>query len=176
MPGGRRTVALEAVDPALHRMALLVVTACWWARATVESTETSQEIKPSASGWAWSRSKMRCQVLLPKGGQMPKHGEEFVFGDPATWGEEQVVTVTDTRLYGKATARAWDRLHPRPTQRAAWLDQDGQLPLIEGTVIRPAAPVLRRGQQAGLAVVVAHRGHPGRRRLLLAGVPAQVRH
>jgi hypothetical protein len=31
---------------------------------------------------------------------------------------------------------AWDRLHPRLTHRAAWLDHQGELPLIEGTVIR----------------------------------------
>lgn len=75
-------------------------------------------------------------VYDPKGGRPPKHGGEFVFGDPDTGGTEQAVTVTDTRLYGKATARAWDRLHPRLTKRAAWLDHDGPLPLIEGTVIR----------------------------------------
>lgn len=46
------------------------------------------------------------------------------------------MTVTGTRLYGKATARAWDRLHPRLTRRAAWLDHDGPLPIIEGTVVR----------------------------------------
>jgi hypothetical protein len=55
---------------------------------------------------------------------------------PITWGTEQAVTTTGTRLYGKAAAQAWDRLHPRLTRRAAWLDHDGPLPLIEGTVIR----------------------------------------
>ncbi|KUL55539.1 transposase [Streptomyces sp. NRRL F-4489] len=72
----------------------------------------------------------------PKGGRPPKHGSEFIFGDTATWGVEQAVTVTDTPRYGKATTRAWDRLHPRLTKRAAWLDHDGPLPIIEGTVIR----------------------------------------
>ncbi|WP_373317118.1 NF041680 family putative transposase [Streptomyces sulfonofaciens] len=72
----------------------------------------------------------------PKGGRLLEHGGEFVFGNPATWGAEQAVTVTDTRLYGKARAQAWDRLHPRLTHRAAWLDHEGPLPLIEGTVIR----------------------------------------
>ncbi|GHH71712.1 hypothetical protein GCM10018793_07530 [Streptomyces sulfonofaciens] len=76
------------------------------------------------------------RVYDPKGGRPPKHGGEFVLGDPATWGEERAVTVTDTRLYGQATARAWDRLHPRLTRRAAWLDHVGPLPIIEGTVIR----------------------------------------
>ena len=31
---------------------------------------------------------------------------------------------------------AWDRVHPRLTHRAAWLDHDGDLPVIEGTLIR----------------------------------------
>jgi hypothetical protein len=81
----------------------------------------------------------------PKGGRPPKHGSEFVFGDTATWGAEQAATVTDTRLYGKATAQAWDRLHPRLTQRAAWLDHDGPLPVIEGTVIRLVVEKLPSG-------------------------------
>ncbi|MEE1743752.1 hypothetical protein PUR35_05035 [Streptomyces sp. JV184] len=53
------------------------------------------------------------RVYDPTGGRHPKHRSEFVFGDPAPWGIEQAVTVTDTRLYGRATAQAWDRLHPR---------------------------------------------------------------
>lgn len=69
-------------------------------------------------------------------GRPPKHGSEFVFGDPSTWGSEQAVTTADTRLYGTATAQAWDRLHPRLTRRAAWTDHEGPLPVIEGTVIR----------------------------------------
>jgi hypothetical protein len=76
------------------------------------------------------------RVYDPKGGRPPKHGSEFVFGQPGTWGAEHVVTVSDTRRYGKATARAWDRLHPRLTRRAAWIDHTAELPIIEGTVIR----------------------------------------
>ena len=38
--------------------------------------------------------------------------------------------------YGPAAAAAWDRVHPRLTHRAAWLDHDGPLPVIEGTLIR----------------------------------------
>jgi hypothetical protein len=76
------------------------------------------------------------RVYDPQGGRPPKHGGEFVFGDPATWATGQAATVTDTRLYGTATARAWDRLHPRLTRRAAWVDHEGPLPIIEGTVIR----------------------------------------
>lgn len=75
-------------------------------------------------------------VHNPLGGRFHKHGGEFVFGDPATWGGEDVVARTDTRLFGTATAQAWNRLHPRLTRRAAWIDHDGPLPIIEGTVIR----------------------------------------
>ncbi|MCX5165467.1 transposase [Streptomyces sp. NBC_00264] len=84
-------------------------------------------------------SRKEFSLANPKGGRLPKHGGEFVFGDPATrlpgdpatWGIEQAVTATDTRLYGKATARAWDRPHSRLTRGAAWLDHDGPLPIIE---------------------------------------------
>ncbi|WP_262402285.1 transposase [Actinomadura sp. CNU-125] len=60
-------------------------------------------------------------------GRPPRHGGEFVFGDTATWGEPDVTTTGDTRLYGRATARSWDRLHPRLTHRAAWVAQTGAL-------------------------------------------------
>ena len=68
-------------------------------------------------------------------GRPPRHGSEFIFGDRGSWGEPDVDTETDTRLYGRATAWAWDRLHPRLTRRAAWADA-AELPMIEGTVIR----------------------------------------
>jgi hypothetical protein len=45
-------------------------------------------------------------------GRPRRHGDEFVFGDQATWGEPDIATHTDTRLYGPALARAWNRLRP----------------------------------------------------------------
>lgn len=68
-------------------------------------------------------------------GRPPRHGTEFIFGAPDSWDAPDVATQTDTRLYGQAIARAWDRLHPRLTHRAAWIDS-AELPVIEGTVIR----------------------------------------
>ncbi|MEQ6028316.1 NF041680 family putative transposase [Streptomyces salinarius] len=65
---------------------------------------------------------------------------------PQTWGTEHVVTVTDTRLYGRASAQAWDRLHPQLTRWAARLDHGGPLPIIEGTVIRLALKKLPSGR------------------------------
>jgi len=68
-------------------------------------------------------------------GRPPRHGGEFVFGDPATWNDPDTATTTDTRLYGTATVRSWHRLHPRLTHRTAWTSEHGPLPIIEGTVI-----------------------------------------
>jgi hypothetical protein len=69
-------------------------------------------------------------------GRPRRHGGEFVFGDATTWGDPDVTTTSDTRLYGQALARSWDRLHPRLTHRSAWVAQTGALPIIEGTLIR----------------------------------------
>lgn len=69
-------------------------------------------------------------------GRPAKHGGEFCFADPGTWPQPDVVTGTDTSRYGHASAAGWDRLHPRLTRRAAWLDYDGDLPVLEGTLIR----------------------------------------
>ena len=81
-------------------------------------------------------------------GRPPKHGGEFVFADPATWGAEQAGTSTDTRRYGAAIAQAWDRLHPRLTRRSAWAVHHGPLPIIEGTVIRLRVEHLPSGGEA----------------------------
>jgi hypothetical protein len=69
-------------------------------------------------------------------GRPRKHGGELALADPATWPDAQVTTSTVTSRYGVAVAAAWDRVHPRLTHRAAWLDHDGPLPVIEGTLIR----------------------------------------
>ncbi|MGW0538721.1 NF041680 family putative transposase [Streptomyces sp. NPDC003032] len=76
------------------------------------------------------------RVYTPKGGRPPKHGKEFSLARPQSWPEPSVVTHNDTPRYGKAEARAWDRLHPRLKQRSAWIDHDSDLPVIEGTLIR----------------------------------------
>jgi hypothetical protein len=69
-------------------------------------------------------------------GRPPKHGPELALADPSTWPRPQTVTTTQTTRYGTAAATAWDRVHPRLTHRTCWLDHDGQLPIIEGTLIR----------------------------------------
>ncbi|WP_225101971.1 NF041680 family putative transposase [Streptomyces sp. CoH27] len=75
-------------------------------------------------------------LSYPQGGRPPKHGKEFRFAKPDTWGEPDAKTVQVTDRYGTAQAMAWDRIHPRLTTRSAWIDHDGELPIIEGTLIR----------------------------------------
>jgi hypothetical protein len=69
-------------------------------------------------------------------GRPRKHGGELALADPATWPVPLVTTSTATSRYGVAVAAAWDRVHPRLTHRSAWLDHDGPLPVIDGTLIR----------------------------------------
>ena len=69
-------------------------------------------------------------------GRPPKHGPEFALDNPSTWPSPQHTTSTETSRYGTAIATAWDRVHPRLTRRACWLDHEGELPVIEGTLIR----------------------------------------
>jgi hypothetical protein len=69
-------------------------------------------------------------------GRPRKHGGGLALADPATWPAAQVTTSTQTSRYGTAVAAAWDRVHARLTRRAAWLDHDGPLPVIDGTLIR----------------------------------------
>lgn len=69
-------------------------------------------------------------------GRPPKHGPEFRLDSPHTWPPAQHTTTTQTSRYGTARADSWDRLHARLTRRTCWLDHDGDLPVIEGTLIR----------------------------------------
>lgn len=69
-------------------------------------------------------------------GRRARHGAAFKFSDSATWPEPAQATTTETSRYGTAEAACWDRLHPRLTHRSAWADHDGDVPILDGTVIR----------------------------------------
>jgi hypothetical protein len=64
--------------------------------------------------------------------------------EPATWGEPETVSTAVTNRYGHLEARAWEHLHSRLTHRAAWIGNEGALPVIEGTLMRLATERLRR--------------------------------
>lgn len=67
-------------------------------------------------------------LSYPQGGRPPKHGKEFRFAKPDTWGEPDVATTQVTDQYGTAQAMSFDRIHPRLTTRSAWIDHEGELP------------------------------------------------
>src|SRR5579862_1328521 len=69
-------------------------------------------------------------------GRPPRHGARLGLSEPATWPGPAVTTVTETSRYGTAKAMAWPRLHQQLARRAAWEHHDGELPVIEGTLIR----------------------------------------
>ncbi len=69
-------------------------------------------------------------------GRPPRHGATFAFRRPETWPTPTHSSTISTSRYGTAEATSWDRVHPRLTHRSSWLTHAGQLPVIEGTVIR----------------------------------------
>jgi hypothetical protein len=69
-------------------------------------------------------------------GRPSRHGAALRLADPASWPPPAAATVTGTTRYGTATAMAWGRLHQRLTSRAGWESHHGELPVIEGTLIR----------------------------------------
>ncbi|MFD5923007.1 NF041680 family putative transposase, partial [Kitasatospora sp. NPDC127035] len=87
-------------------------------------------------------------LAYPQGGRPLKHGPEFRFAEPGTWPEPAITTATDTANYGKARAQAWDRVHPRLTHRAAWLEHEGELPVVEGSLVRLKVEHLPKGREA----------------------------
>jgi DDE superfamily endonuclease len=69
-------------------------------------------------------------------GRPSRHGAALKLADPRTWPAAAVTTVTQTTRYGTAQAAAWGRLHQQLASRAGWEDHDGELPIVEGTLIR----------------------------------------
>jgi hypothetical protein len=69
-------------------------------------------------------------------GRSIRHGARFEFANPRTWPTPTHTTVQDTRRYGTAHARSWDRLHTKLTRVGAWAGHEELLPIVEGTVIR----------------------------------------
>ena len=69
-------------------------------------------------------------------GRHRRHGPVIDLDEPATHPAAAVSTVTDTARYGTAFADAWDRAHQQLQRRAGWAEHQGQLPTVEGTLIR----------------------------------------
>uniref|UniRef100_A0AAU2A6J2 Transposase n=1 Tax=Streptomyces sp. NBC_00093 TaxID=2975649 RepID=A0AAU2A6J2_9ACTN len=71
-----------------------------------------------------------------QGGQPPRHGKEFRFNKPDTWGDPDAATVQVTDRYGIARAMGWNRICPKLTTRSAWIDHTGELPSRKGVDLR----------------------------------------
>jgi hypothetical protein len=69
-------------------------------------------------------------------GRPARHGARVKLSDPATWPEPDSAASASTTRYGAADIRAWHRLHPTLTHRSGWLEYDGELPILPGTLIR----------------------------------------
>src|SRR3954454_14789523 len=69
-------------------------------------------------------------------GRPRRHGPLLVLADPGTWPGPEHTSSTQTTRYGTAQASAWHRCHPRLEHRGPWRDHPGQLPIVEGTLIR----------------------------------------
>ena len=71
-------------------------------------------------------------------GRPSRHGAAFRLADPGTWPAPAAGTCTQTTRYGTARAMAWGRLHQQLASRAGWEHHHGELPIVEGTLIRLA--------------------------------------
>jgi DDE superfamily endonuclease len=69
-------------------------------------------------------------------GRPARHGAPLRLADPQTRPAPAAATDTGTTRYGTARAMAWGRLHQQLASRAGWEDHHGELPVIEGTLIR----------------------------------------
>ena len=89
-----------------------------------------------ATGSCTSRRRPGPHARPGRAGGRPRHGAVLKLCDPQTSAAPAVTTITGTTRYGTATAAAWGRLHQRLASRGGWQSHDGELPVIEGTLIR----------------------------------------
>lgn len=69
-------------------------------------------------------------------GRPARHGPAIDLDDPASHPAATVSTVCDTTRYGQAFADSWNGAHQKLQRHAGWADHEGQLPTVEGTLIR----------------------------------------
>jgi DDE superfamily endonuclease len=69
-------------------------------------------------------------------GRPARHGGAFKLAGKRSWPAPAGATVTQTTRHGTARAAAWGRLHQQLASRAGWEDHHGELPVVEGTLIR----------------------------------------
>lgn len=72
----------------------------------------------------------------PRGGRPRRHGAVLTFAEPDTWHEPDVITVANTTPYGRAEARAWDRMPQTHPPRPLAEPRRRRTPILRRTLIR----------------------------------------
>jgi hypothetical protein len=78
----------------------------------------------------------------PTKGRGPRHGEVLRLADPATHTAPVQESTTHHDRFGRVRARCWGRLHPKLNHRGSWSVHEGELPIVEGTLIHLAVEYL----------------------------------
>ncbi|AJC53580.1 NF041680 family putative transposase [Streptomyces sp. 769] len=71
----------------------------------------------------------------PTKGRQPRHGEAFRLADAATHHAPAQESTSAHDRFGAVVARCWGRLHPKLDRRGSWASHEGELPIIEGTLV-----------------------------------------
>ncbi|MGW2137716.1 NF041680 family putative transposase [Streptomyces sp. NPDC001773] len=71
-------------------------------------------------------------------GRPPRHGAEFRLADPAAHPAPVQDSAGVHDRFGQIRARCWGRLHPKLDRRGSWADHEGELPIVEGTLVHLA--------------------------------------
>ncbi|MDR2983888.1 MAG: transposase, partial [Nocardiopsaceae bacterium] len=74
----------------------------------------------------------------PTKGRQPRHGEAFRLTDAATHPAPIQESASVHDRFGKVNARCWERLHPQLDRRGSWVCHEGELPIVEGTLVHLA--------------------------------------
>jgi hypothetical protein len=81
-------------------------------------------------------------------GRPSRHGPVVRCGKPATWAGPDVTAQGHGSRHGPLAVTAWHRMHQKLDRRCpGWQDHPGELPVIEGTLIRLAAARQAAGYQ-----------------------------
>ncbi|MBV6703509.1 transposase [Kitasatospora aureofaciens] len=71
----------------------------------------------------------------PRPGRQPRHGETVRLADPATHPAPVQESAGRHQRFGAVTARCWGHLHPALERRGSWAGHQGELPIVEGTLV-----------------------------------------
>ncbi|MFZ1179858.1 MAG: NF041680 family putative transposase [Mycobacterium sp.] len=75
-------------------------------------------------------------------GRPPRHGATFRLAQAATYPAPTQESTGVHDRFGRITARCWGRLHPKLERRGSWADHEGELPIVEGTLVHLAVEYL----------------------------------